>query len=390
VRASILLFAVAVAGCPTRREDQNPPSKTTEAPPPKTEAEEAKDDAEDAHTVVFADRTSQGYVLLLKGRSSEAPSREDLQALVRKKLPAGTDAPEVELLVTLIATEPVLDAREAERKGDRKGPGDLLGFHVEAVSDLDLAKVVASDTLTDPVLIRELSPPERASLAERRHALLLRADYRNQHAVRGLRLLQTLVRLVAEDRDALVHDPDTGETMSAAAFTRRRLQAGLGNIADQVAIVPFSDKLHGEPFVRLTTRGMRRFGSFDLELDGLPRDPAVLQQATFLIHGLALQMVRQGEVDPSGFAVELDEEVDVTHADVVQAYARQQGAVPACRDCPGRVTLHLVERAAEPHDPQHHLVVRVVAPREKSEARDYDHPAWVRATITKLLGPPTG
>ncbi len=390
MRSIVFVTALAIAGCPARRDEQSPPKETTETPPAKTEAADAKDDGEDAHTVVFADRTSQGYVLLLKGRTSEAPSREDLQALVRKKLPAGTDAPEVELLVQLIATEPVVDAREAERKGERKGPGDLLGFHVELVSDLDLAKVVAPETLTDPVLVRELSPPEAASLAERRHALLLRADYRNQHAVRGLRLLQTLVRIVAEDRGALVHDPDTGETMGAAAFTRRRLQAGLGNIADQVAIVPFADKLHGDPFVRLTTRGMRRFGSFDLELDGLPRDPAVLQQATFLLHGLALQMVRQGEVDPSGFAVELDEEVEVTHADIVQAYARQQGAVPQCKDCPGRVALHLVERAAESHDPQHHLVVRVVAPRETSGARDYDHPAWVRATITKLLGAPTG
>lgn len=386
----MFVVAFAVAGCPTRRDDQSPPSKTTEASPSKTEPEPVNEPADDPHVVVFADRTSQGYVLLLKGRSSEAPSREDLQALVRKKLPAGTDAPEVELLVQLIATEPVVDTREAERKGERKGPGDLLGFHVELVSDLDLSKVVAPETLTDPVLIRELSPPERASLAERRHALLLRADYRNQHAVRGLRLLQTLVRIVAEDRGALVHDPDTGETMGAAAFTRRRLQAGLGNVADQVAIVPFTDKLHGEPFVRLTTRGMRRFGSFDLELDGLPRDPAVLQQATFLLHGLALQMVREGEIDSSGFAVELDDEIEVTHADIVQAYARQQGAVPACKDCPGRVDVHMVERAAEPHDPQGHLVVRVVAPRETSEARDYDHPAWVRSAITKLLGSPTG
>jgi len=389
VRAFVVLVSLFAAGCPTRRDDQSPPSKTTEAPPPKVEPEPAADD-DGKHLVVFADRTSQGYVLLLRGRTSEAPSRADLQALVRRELPAGTDAPEVELLVQLIAMEPVVDAREAERKGERTGPSDLLGFHVEVVGDLDLAKVVAPDALTDPVLVRELSDKERGSLAERRHALLLRADYRNQHAVRGLRLLQTLVRLVAKDRDALVHDPDTGETMGVETFTRRRLQAGLGNIADQVAIVPFADKLHGEPFVRLTTRGMRRFGSFDLELDGLPRDPAVLQQATFLLHGLALQMVRQGEVDSSGFAVELDEEIEVTHADVVQAYARQQGAVPACADCPGRVDLHLVEREAEPHDPQHHLVVRVVAPRAKSDPRDYDHPAWVRTAITKLLGPPPG
>ena len=61
-----------------------------------------------------------------------------------------------------------------------------------------------------------------------------------------------------------------------------------------------------------------------------------------------------------------------------------------CTDCPGRAEVHLVEREAEPHDPQHHLVVRVVAPRAKSDARDYDHPAWVRSAITRLLGPASG
>ena len=304
MRIAVFGIAVAIAGFPTRRDDQSPPAKTTEAQPTPTTTPTDEAPADDPHFVVFADRTSQGYVLLLPGRTSEAPTREDLQALVRRELPGSADAPEVELLVQLIAMEPVADVREAERRGQRKGPLDLLGLHIEVIGDLDTPGVVSVDALSDPILTRELTPPERASLAERRHALLLRADYRNQHAVRGLRLLQTLVRLVAIEKQALVHDPDTGETMGVEAFTRRRLQAGLGNIADQVAIVPFQDKRNGDPFVRLTTRGMRRFGSFDLELDGLPRDEAVLQQATFLLHGLALQMVRQGEVDSSGFAVE--------------------------------------------------------------------------------------
>ena len=40
---------------------------------------------------------------------------------------------------------------------------------------------------------------------------------------------------------ALVHDPDTLETMGPAAFAARRLQTSLGNIADQVVVVPFAD-----------------------------------------------------------------------------------------------------------------------------------------------------
>ena len=40
------------------------------------------------------------------------------------------------------------------------------------------------------------------------------------------------------------------------------------------------------------TRGMRRFGSVDLELDGLPADPIVLQRATHLLYALAFVMVK--------------------------------------------------------------------------------------------------
>ena len=249
------------------------------------------------------------------------------------------------------------------------------------------SELVSTSLLTDPVLTRELSPEERSSLAKRRQALLLRADYRNQYAVRGLRLLQTLVRIVANDRKALVHDPDTGETMGVEAFTRRRLLSSLGNVADQIAVVPFPDPRHGEGFLRLSTRGMRRFGSVDVELDGLPRDPEVLQRATDLMYGLAYQLVRLGEFDTSGYAVELDEVVDVEHADIVQAYGSRGGQVPpACKDCPGSTTVHLVERPAEPHDPSEHVVARVVAPREESDAAGYDHKKWALEAVASIFG----
>lgn len=213
---------------------------------------------------------------------------------------------------------------------------------------------------------------------------MLRAHYRNRYGIRGLRLLQTLVRIVANERDALIHDPDTGETMGPEAFTRRRLKSTLGNVADQVVVVPFPDPRH-EGTVRLTTRGMRRFGSVDLELDGLPRDPAALEAATSLLLGVAYRMARMGEYDREGYAVEVDETIELTHADIAQAYAGQD-APPPCPDCPGQVTLHLVERPTEPHDPVDHVVARIVAPRSTSDAPGYDHPAWVREALAALLG----
>src|SRR5699024_1870680 len=120
-----------------------------------------------------------------------------------------------------------------------------------------------------PILTRGLTEEQRKSALGRSWALLLRADYRNQHAVRGLRLHQTLVRVVAERYGALIHDPDTRETMNVEPFTERRLRAAAGNVADQIAIVPFIDR-NDDKLLRLATRGMRRFGSVDVELDGLP------------------------------------------------------------------------------------------------------------------------
>jgi len=390
-----LCAVLLLVGCPKPQNGEPPASQTQAEGARKDVGVEASPDephrpSGDPHVIVFADRTSQGYLLLVDDAHKDMPTRADLQFLVRSKLGAKADEPELQLLLELIDTEPAdtrMPAPDEPSDGRPRATRDLLGLHIELLPMHGDAELVSTSLLTDPVLARELSPEERASLAKRRQALLLRADYRNQYAVRGLRLLQTLVRIVANDRKALVHDPDTGETMGVEAFTRRRLLSSLGNVADQIAVVPFPDPRHGEGFVRLSTRGMRRFGSVDVELDGLPRDPKVLQRATDLMYGLAYQLVRLGEFDSSGYAVELDEVVDVEHADIVQAYGSRGGQVPpACKECEGQTTVHLVERPAEPHDPSEHVVARVVAPREESDAAGYDQKTWVREAVASIFG----
>jgi hypothetical protein len=104
------------------------------------------------------------------------------------------------------------------------------------------------------------------------------------------------------------------------------------------------------------------------------------------LQGLAYRMARAGEYDREGFAVEADEEIELTYADVAQAYAGRSERVARCDGCPERVRLHLVERPAEPHDPIEHVVARVVAPRLSSASPTYDHPAWVRKAVADLLG----
>jgi hypothetical protein len=390
-----LCAVLLLVGCPKPQNGEPPASQTQAEGARKDVGVEASPDephrpSGDPHVIVFADRTSQGYLLLVDDAHKDMPTRADLQFLVRSKLGAKADEPELQLLLELIDTEPAdtrMPAPDEPSDGRPRATRDLLGLHIELLPMHGDAELVSTSLLTDPVLARELSPEERASLAKRRQALLLRADYRNQYAVRGLRLLQTLVRIVANDRKALVHDPDTGETMGVEAFTRRRLLSSLGNVADQIAVVPFPDPRHGEGFVRLSTRGMRRFGSVDVELDGLPRDPKVLQRATDLMYGLAYQLVRLGEFDSSGYAVELDEVVDVEHADIVQAYGSRGGQVPpACKECEGQTTVHLVERPAEPHDPSEHVVARVVAPREESDAAGYDQKKWVLEAVASIFG----
>lgn len=399
-------LALLLTACPARREDggaaQSPRTQANDPAADEAAAsaagsneapavDDAPERAEAAHHVVFADRTSQAYLLLLAGSPTEAPSREALAQLVSTALQGAEDEPEAKLLLELIATEPRPPQHDpsldpTERESIRHD--DLLGLHIDLqpLAPAGEEPLIPLEALRDPVSTRALTEAERVSLPARRHALVLRAHYRNRFGVRGLRLLQTLVRIVAADRKALIHDADTGETMGIEAFTARRLQSTLGNVADQVVVVPFPDPRHGEGHVRLTTRGMRRFGSVDLELDGLPREVEALEAATHLLYGLAFTMVRAGEYDQEGYAVEVDDVIELGHREVVQAYAGRAESVPRCDGCPERVRLHLVERPSEPHDPIEHVVARVVAPRAQSDAADYDHPAWVRRALTDLLG----
>lgn len=372
-----------------------PAAARTGAPDP---AEDARRAAELAHRVVFADRITFGYLLLLPGDAGPAPTRSELQAIVREAFKDNLADPEVELLLDLVVTPPRSDLGGAPAAGEKdrfEAPadpeaaervwrtGDLLGLEIDALP----AEAVPAGALADAELTRALTPAERESLPQRRRVVIVRALYRNQQGVRGLRLLQALVRVVAARLGALVHDPDTLETMGPAAFAERRLQASLGNVADQVAVVPFPDPAHGEGAVRLTTRGMRRFGSVDLELGGLGRDLPALQQATYFLHGLGLVMVRLGEFDRSGFAVEAPDVIELGYRDCLGAYGGQV-KLPRCAACPEQVEVHLVERPAEAQDPPGHVVARVVAPRAVSEAPGYDHPTWVRKALDQVLGRP--
>ncbi|MFV8750872.1 hypothetical protein ACNOYE_10020 [Nannocystaceae bacterium ST9] len=444
------VLALACVGLLACRSSEPEPAPTREAPviaepapattgePAASEAESGDHDESDesetgdprtgeqAHVIPFADRTSMGYLLLLPASKQPpvAPTREQLATRVQQAFPDRRRDGEIDLLLTMIATEPHttelggfdLDVPSLDETGggtsstsetgeaepsvalgedelleqaaqqERERIFDLIGLHIElirvGVGDED---VIPSAAMTDPVLTRGLEPAERESLPGRAWALLLRADYRNQHGVRGLRLLQTLVRVVAEREHALIHDPDTLETMNLATFEQRRLRVAAGNVGDQLAIVPFEDPLHPGK-LRMTTRGMRRFGAVDLELDGLPAEPIVLQQASDLLAGLALVLVREGEVDVSGFAVLVPDEIEVDMDAVAQTYDSRPAPLARCTGCPGRVLVHLVERPSEDHDPEDHVVARVVAPREQSDAPDYDHPQWALGTLARLFG----
>lgn len=387
-RLSILPFLLVAACTKQPAQDESQPADATAQPERKADPGEphSSEPAGDPHLVVFADRTSQAYLLLLPPGEHDVPTREDLQTLVKAKLATAADEPELALLLELIETEPTVDLNAGPGDGTPRATRDLLGTNIDVLPVRGPKGAVGDAALGDPILTRLLSDEERASLRGRSQALLLRAEYRNQYAVRGLRLLQTLTRVVARDRDALIHDPDTGETMGVDTFTQRRLKSSLSNIADQIAVVPFPDRMHTDA-IRLTTRGMRRFGSPDLELDGLPRDPKLLQRATDLLNGLARQMVQLGEFDSTGYAVELAETVTVDIDDVIAAYGEGGAHVEECGErCAGEAEVHLVERTAEEHDPADHLVVRVIAPRELSDSVDYDHTKWVRGILSDLFG----
>lgn len=418
---------------PSKVDAQELPKKQPEpAPEPEQPADSETGDkqpddplsGEAAHVIPFADRTSMGYLLLLPDRTQpKPPTRAQLKVLVQQAFPDRRRDGEISLLLELIDSKPrstdlgvpgelqppsldevsdqqadatdgkpaelptdPLELEELAAKRERERIFDLIGLHIEIVHvGIGDGAIIPSSALQDPVLTRGLSDEQRELLIGRQWALLLRADYRNRHAVRGLRLHQTLVRVAAEHYGAIIHDPDTLETMSVEVFTERRLRAAAGNVADQIAIVPFLDK-RDDSKLRLTTRGMRRFGSVDVELDGLPRDAQALQRASDLLAGLALALVKEAEVESSGFAVEVPQVIEVDGELIRQSYSARDYQPPLCEQCPGTVEVHLVERAPEDHDPQGHVVARVVAPRELSDAPDYDHPQWVQESLMRLFG----
>jgi len=403
--ASLLALLLACGPQPAGPAPTPTPTPTPAAPGIDADAvAEAKRQAELPHQIVFADRITYSYVLLLPGNELTAPTREELDLAVREAFANNLGDEEVELLRGLIArpidetpvapdaaAQPEEDLGPAAEatEGEFRRAKDLLGLGVEVHPRVPASgpPLIEARLLDDPDLARALTPEELASIPTRNALLVLRAQYRNQHGVRGLRLLQTLVRVLAARRGALIHDPDTLETLGPAAFAARRLQTSLGNVADQVPIIPFSDPLHPGKF-RLTTRGMRRFGSVDLELGALAGDLSVLQQGTYFLHGLARQMIDLGEFDRTGFAVELPDILTLHYNDCAAAYAGHPGSLPRCTDCPERVEIHLVERAPEPQDAVAHVVARVVAPRSRSDRGDYDAASWAQEALDHVLGRP--
>lgn len=390
LRAAVLAALLACGPAPTTPSPTPTPTAapTVAATPPPDDGE-ARRLAELPHRVVFADRITYSYVLLLPGEPGPAPTRPDLDAAVRAAFASNLDDEEVALLLGLIARpEREFGVPAAPDDPEQDAP-DLLGLAIEAHPRTPPTgpRLIEEKVLADPDLTRDLTPEERASLATRRGLLVLRAQYRNQHGVRGLRLLQTLVRVVAAQQGALIHDPDTLETIGPAGFAARRLQTSLGNVADQIPIVPFPDPRSPGRF-RLASRGMRRFGSVDLELGGLPGDLAILQQATYFMHGLAFVMIELGEFDSAGFAVELPPIVTVHFSDCAAAYSGRPGSLPRCAGCPESAEIHLVERAAEPQDAISHVVARIVAPRSRSDRPGHDHLVWAQEALDRVLGRP--
>jgi hypothetical protein len=352
-----------------------------------------------AHRVVFADRSSQGYLLLLPappdGSPPRAPTRAALRSWVDEAFADHSDLDEIRLLRRLIETDaeaPSAIAPLSTLKIDPNDPAsmrrqakvsDLIGLHVAILETSDVA---SASILQDPILSRHLSAEDRMSLPRRSYALLLRADYRSREAFRGLRLLQTLVRIASRKLNALILDPDTLEVRDQESFSRARLRSATAAVASQVTVVPFRDGESEAKSVRLTTRGMRRFGTVDLELTGLPLEPAVLQRATDLLYGLALVLVKTAEVDRKGFALEVSDVVTVHWRDIEQAYEGSARELPRCVACPETVEVHLVERPRLPSDPQDHVVAQMVAPRTTSDTASYNHGAWTKRALARMFG----
>lgn len=407
------LACVLACGAPEASKRESNPEAGASAPPaesPNTTAskapevdapEDPADGAEDLerrHTVVFADRTSQGYLLLIEPSAmTAAPTRAQLDAWIVEAYPDRADTGEVALMRKLAATEPhatdvatgdlaKIEGDQVVLRDDLANREDLLGLYVELLDRSP--SIVDPDALADPIATRALSPEQRESIDQRAKVLLIRGDYRNDDDVRGLRLLQSIVSLVAARADALIHDPDTLETLDAETFRARQLTANASNVAEQIVIIPFPEP---DRSVRLVTRGMRRFGAPDIELNGLPRDPGQLQRASDLLAGLARALVDAARVHESGLAVSADDEIVVTRRDVERAHANRSARLPPrCEACSERVAVHLRRRPPRDTDADEHLTVEVVAPRDQSDAGGYDHAAWVRSALLDIFGPTPG
>ena len=402
-------------------ESANPGKSTN---PSKTA--KASGDTELAHKVIYADRTSHGYLLLLKrDPSPEAITRPALKKLVEDRLRHKLSPGDLDSLLQLITIEPHttdlaheklkaiedattlesatsgLDALPqntdpidelAKKLVSRQTPDQvrphLLGLHIDRLTlgNADDA-LIHQEILRDPILTRDLSPSNRDSLDARQWIVLLRADYRIADHFLGLRLLQELVSLVATEHQAIIHDPDTLETMEISAFSQKKLAANRLNIADQVAVIPFPDLSGDQDSIRLTTRGMRRFGSVDLELSGLPKNSIMLQRATDFIYGVAKVLSQEADIDPTGLALEVQSILEVAPSDIQEAYGptRQQ---PSCPNCKQTVQVHLVERKPVDTDAIEYTVARIVAPRKTSDQSNYDHLAWIETTFFGLFGSP--
>ena len=392
------------SGAATRDEGSAPatppvtsPAKDSESKPRQASTWGARDATQ--HRVVFADRSSQGYLLLLPPQTEpgppSVPSRATLQGWVDETFAENANLDEVRLLRTLIGTDaeapsaiaPLsaqqVDPSDAAAMRRRVKVSDLIGLHTAL---LETDKVASTSVLQDPILSRALSEEDRASLSARRYAVLLRADYRAREAFRGLRLLQTLVRIASQKLNALILDPDTLEVRDVVSFSEARLRSATASVASQVTVVPFQEGDGETRSVRMTTRGMRRFGAVDLELTGLPLDPYVLQHATDLLYGIALVLVKTAEVDTKGFALQVEDVLTVHWRDIQQAYEGTPRELHRCDGCPENLELHLVERPRLSSDPQDHVVAQVVAPRTTSDPVSYDHPAWVQRALVRMFG----
>src|SRR5690606_26444845 len=121
------------------------------------------------HRVVFADRTSQGYLLLVSEARTRSFTREDVKALVERELDDPSEEAEAQRLLELVATEPLVEdpkliGQHAQPLGSPRATTELLGLHLELFPLRRNGKeLVGEQHLTDPILTRAL--PRRARIA---------------------------------------------------------------------------------------------------------------------------------------------------------------------------------------------------------------------------------